>query len=329
MGVLVYDSAKDGVDAGKLCGEGPTGVTATIDRDAVLALGADCVVYMPRASGTGPTRAGLTQAELLDDLVPLLASGTNIVTTCTDLFARGRRLGAEGRARVEAACETGGSSVWPSGGDPGFLTETLPLALLSVQRRVDCVEIEEFGDLSGRPSLHTVVDQMRFGQPLDEFDQRWCKTHVLGEYQPSLSVLADAAGLTIDEWTATAGVAAARHDTTILAGGIKAGTVAAQLVMIVGRSSRDDVVHFTRYAYVTRDVDPDWSLRPTGYRVRVHGDAPFDVEMPVPVAPEEHAAHVPAYGANGPVNGIPYVCAAPAGILTTADLHRILPRGPR
>ena len=97
-GVLVYEPGKDGVDAGELCGERPTGIAATTDRAAILGLGADCAIYMPRATGTGPSRAGLTQAELLDDIVPLLESGTNIVTTCTGpvrpgCAARRRRAG--------------------------------------------------------------------------------------------------------------------------------------------------------------------------------------------------------------------------------------------
>jgi hypothetical protein len=328
-GVFVYDAAKDGVDAGELCGERPVGITATTDRQAILDLRADCVSYMPRATGTGPSRAGLTQAELLDDIVPMLEAGTNIVTTCTDLFARGRRLGEEGRARVRAACEKGQASIWPSGSDPGFITETLAFALLSVQRRIDCIEIEEHGDLSHRPSPHMVMDQMRFGKQLAGFDPDRRKTHLFGEYQPPLTVLADAAGFTIDEWTATGGAAAARHDTTIVSGEIKAGTAAAQRVIITGRSGGAEVVRFTQYAYVTMDVDPAWDLRPTGWRVRVHGDAPFDIDMAFPVPLDDLADYVPAYNANGPVNAIPYVCAAAPGILTTEDLPPVLPRGPR
>src|SRR5262245_65500754 len=64
VGVRVYDSAKNGVDAGTLCGEPPTGVRATTDSDAVLRLDADCCVYMPRATGRGQTRAGITEDEL-------------------------------------------------------------------------------------------------------------------------------------------------------------------------------------------------------------------------------------------------------------------------
>lgn len=329
VGVLVYDQAKAGTDAGTLCGEAATGIVATTDRQAIFDLGADCVIYMPRATGTGVSRAGLTQEQLLDDIVPLLQAGTNIVTTCTDLFAGGVRLGASGRARVLAACEQGGSSVWASGSDPGFITETLPLALLSVQRRIDKIELMEYGDLSHRPSRHMVMDQMRFGQPLAEFNPERRKTHLFGEYQPPLTVLADIAGLDVDKWTVEGGAAAARHDTEIVAGLIAAGTAAAQRVIISGWSAGAEVIRFTQYAYVTMETDPDWDLRKTGWRVRVHGDAPFDLDMAFPVELDVLADYVPAYNANGPVNAIPYVCAARPGILTTEDLPVISPRGPR
>jgi len=329
VGVLVYDEAKEGVDAGKLCDEDPTGVLATTDRDAVLAVEADCCVYMPRATGRGQTRAGLTEDELVADIAALLEAGTNIVTTVSDLFARGARLSEKNRRRVLEACERGNSSVWASGSDPGFITETLPMALLSVQRRLDLIEIEEFGDLSHRPSAHMVMEQMRFGKPLAEFDPDRRKNHLFGEYQPPLSVLADLAGFEIDEWTAEGGVAAAREDVTIVAGQIKKGTAAAPRIVIHGRSGGVDRIRFTQYGFVAMDVEPDWGLQPTGWRVRIHGDAPFDVRMPFPVPLDDLASFVPAFNANGPVNAIPYVCAAPADLLTTEDLPHILPRGPR
>jgi hypothetical protein len=328
VGVRVYDPGKDAVDAGELCGEGLTGVLATTDRAAVLKLDADCCIYTPRATGRGQTRAGLTEDELVEDVVALLEGGTNIVTTCTDLFARGARLSGAHRACVLEASKKGKSSLWASGSDPGFATETLPLALLSVQRHVELIEIDEFGDLSHRPSPHMVMEQMRFGKPLDEFDPERRKNHLFGEYQPALGVLADIAGFEIDDWTAEGGVAAAKRDMTIVAGEIKAGTAAAQRIIINGRGAGVDRVRFTQYGFVAMDVEPDWGLQPTGWRIRIHGDAPFDVRMPFPVALDDLASHVPGYNANGPVNAIPYVCAAPPGILTTEDLPHILPRGP-
>jgi hypothetical protein len=298
VGVLVYDPEKDGVDAGELSGE-------------------------------SPTRAGLSEDELVDDVVALLAAGTNVVTTCSDLFARGVRLSDANHARVVQACEQGNASVWASGSDPGFLTETLPMAFLSIQRHVDLIDIEEFGDLSRRPSAHMVMEQMRFGKPLAEFDPDRRKNHLFGEYQPPLGVLADIAGFEIDEWTAEGGVAAATRDMTIVAGQIKAGTAAAQRIVINGRSDGADRVRFTQYGFVATDVDPDWGLQPTGWRIRIHGDAPIDMRMPFPVPLDDLADYVPAFNANGPVNAIPYVCADRPGFLTTEDLPHILPRGPR
>jgi 2,4-diaminopentanoate dehydrogenase len=329
VGVFVYSPVKNGVDAGELCGESSTGVRATIDREAVLKLKADCCIYMPRATGRGQTRAGLTEDQLVDDLVALLGSGTNIVSTCTDLFAGGARLSDKNRARVLEACKQGNSSAWASGSDPGFITETLPMALLSIQRRIDLIEIEEFGDLSRRPSAHMVMDQMRFGKSLWEFDPERRKNHLFGEYQPPLSVLADLAGFTIDEWMGEGGVAAAKKDLTIVAGQIKAGTAAAQRIIIRGRSGGIDRIRFTQYGFIAMDVEPDWNLQPTGWRIRIHGDAPIAASMPFPVPLDDLASYVPAFNANGPVNAIPYVCAARPGILTTEDLPHILPRGPR
>jgi 2,4-diaminopentanoate dehydrogenase len=329
VGVRVYSPAKNGMDAGELCGEAPTGVLATTDRMAVLNLRADCCVYMPRATGRGLTRAGLTEDQLVDDAVALLGAGTNIVTTCTDFFARGARLSERNRARVLQACEQGKSSVWVSGSDPGFITETVPLALLSVQRRIDLIEIEEFGDLSRRPSAHMIFEQMRFGKPVSEFDPERRRNHLFGEYQPPLSVLADYAGFDIDEWSAEGGVAAAKQDLQLVAGPLKKGTAAAQRVIIHGRCHGVERIRFIQYGFVARDVDPDWGLQHTGWRIRIHGDAPMDLSMPFPVPLEELGTVVPAFNANGPVNAIPYVCAAPPGLLTTEDLPHILPRGPR
>jgi 2,4-diaminopentanoate dehydrogenase len=320
VGVLVYDAEKHGTDAGELCGEGATGIRATLDREAILKLDADCCLYMARASGTGPSRAGLTEDELVDDMVALLERGINVVTTCTDLVARGAPLSDANRSRVLDACQRGGTSVWASGSDPGFITETIPLALLSIQRQVDLIEIDEFGDLSRRPSPHMVMEQMGFGKLPSTLDPERRKNHLLGAFQPALSVLADLAGFDIDAWTSEGAVAVAKENLTIVAGDITAGTLAAQRITVTGRSLGVDRVRFSQYTFVSLDVDPAWELQSTGWRVRVHGDAPIDLSMPFPVPLDGLADIVPAFNANGPVNAIPYVCAAAPGILTTQDL---------
>jgi hypothetical protein len=315
VGVLVYDPAKEGVDAGELCGGAPIGVPATTDRAEIYELGADCTLYMPRSLE-------------MDEVVSLLTSGTNIVTTRGELFGRGHRLGDEGREQVLAACARGSSSIYATGSSPGFITDALPLALLSMERRVDALEIEEFANLSRRDSPDLLFELMGFGRSLDSFDPGR-SSYLLGEFGPPLADLADAATFPVDEWTATGEVAAARQDTSIVAGELGAGSIAAQRTVIVGRSGGADVVRFTPTWYCTTDIEPAWDLRPTGWRVRVRGDAPFDVEIPFPISVDELGAFTPSYTANRPVNAIPYVCAAPPGILSTEDLPPITPAGPR
>lgn len=315
VGVLVYDPAKDGVDAGELCGEAPVGVTATTDVAAARAVEADCVLYMPQHLD-------------LDDVVALLESGKNVVTTRGEFVADAERLAPEQRERVLEACARGNTSVFSTGSSPGFITDALPFALLSLQRRVDAVEIDEYANLSRRDSPQLLFELMGFGQPVESYDPRRAQ-YLLGEFGPALGELAAAAGRPVDEWRAEGSVAAARSDTTIVAGTIPAGTVAAQRNSIVGASGGADVVRFTSNWYCTEELEPDWSLRPTGWRVRVRGDAPFEVELPFPVPIEDLNDWTPAYTANRPVNAIPYVVAAPSGLVSARDLPPILPVGPR
>lgn len=314
VGLLVYDPAKEGVDAGTVCGEEPVGITATTDRAAIRALAADCVLYMPRALD-------------LDDVVALLENGTNVVTTCGEFFDGGRPLGAEQRTRVLDACARGGTSVFSTGSSPGFITTALPFALLSLQRRVDSIEIEEFADLSQRDSPHLLFEQMGFGKSPESFDSRR-SAYLQGSFGPALGVLAAAAGRPVDAWTSTGEVAVARQTTQLAAGELAAGSIAAQRTAIVGHSDGVEVVRMTPTWYCTTDIEPVWDLRPTGWRVRVRGDAPFDVELAFTTPLQEMGSVTPAYTANPSVNAVPYVCAASPGILSTADLPPITPAGP-
>src|ERR687895_342566 len=96
-GLWVHSPDKAGRDAGELCGTAPTGVVATNDLDEIVGLGADCVLYMPRACD-------------FDEVCRLLAAGSNIVTTRGE-FHRPASLDPEVRARVEAACAEGRTSI--------------------------------------------------------------------------------------------------------------------------------------------------------------------------------------------------------------------------
>ena len=73
VGALVYSDAKACRDVGDVCGIGPVGVTATTDPDEIVALDADCVLYMPQGE--------MNPMGALDDICRLLGSGKNVVST--------------------------------------------------------------------------------------------------------------------------------------------------------------------------------------------------------------------------------------------------------
>jgi 4-hydroxy-tetrahydrodipicolinate reductase len=308
----VTNPDKDGEDAGILAGEPLSGVVATSDRAKILALQADCVLYMPLLLD-------------LDDVVALLSSGSNVVTTRGEFQAGGAKLAADERQRIMEACAAGGTSVYATGSSPGFITDALPFALLSLQRQVERIEISEYGNLSRRDSPQLVMELMGFGQPLSAFDTARAQ-YLLGEFSPSLSVMAQAAGRPVDDWTATGEVAAAVGDIEIAAGTIRAGTVAAQRMTMVGTSNGTEAVRFTTNWYCTTDLDPEWTdLLTAGWRVRVHGDAPVDVAITFPVDLDVLNDYTPGLTANRPVNAVRHVVAAQPGILATADLPPLVP----
>jgi 4-hydroxy-tetrahydrodipicolinate reductase len=309
VGVYAYSPEKVGRDAGELCGLGPTGVEATSDIDEILALGADCVLYTPLLCD-------------FDDVCRVLASGANVVTTRGEFLHAGS-LDAQTRERIEEACAKGNSSIHSTGSSPGFITEAIPLALTSIQRRLDALTIDEFADLSQRNSPDLLFGVMGFGQPPSAYDERRLAT-LRGSFGPSLTMLAEALGLPLDELTVQGEVATAPREIEIAAGTLPVGSVAAQRVTVSGIRDGKAVLRFRANWYCSTEIEEDWELRGNGWRVRVEGDAPLHVDLVFPVPMERMAEMSPGYTANRAVNAVPAVCAAAPGIRSTVDLPHIV-----
>lgn len=309
VGLYVYADEKAGRDAGELCGLPPTGVVATNDIGDILDLQPDCVLYMPRACD-------------VDEVCRLLESGANIVTTRGE-FHRPASLDPAVRERVEAACARGGTSIHSTGSSPGFVTEALPIVLLSLQRRLDALTIDEFADLSSRNSPDLLFSIMGFAKPPEKFDaRRWA--HGADAFGPSLQTLADAIGLPLDGVVSSGEVAVARRDVEIAAGTVPAGTVAAQRMIVTGTRAGRPLLTFRANWYCAADVEPAWDLRETGWRMQVDGDTPLDVDIRFPVPPEQYASVSPGITAHRAVNAVPVLCDAAPGIRTTVDLPNVV-----
>jgi 2,4-diaminopentanoate dehydrogenase len=316
VGVWVHGQDKVNKDAGELCGLGPTGVMATNSIDDVLALEPDCVLYMPHVC-------------VVDDVCRMLESGANVVSTRME-FQNPAALDPAMAARLEAACQKGGSSLHASGSSPGFITEALPIVMASIQRRLDHLQIDEFADCSSRNSPEMLFEMMGFGAPPGEASEGQLR-HKEMSFGPSMQLVATALGMPIDRFEVTGAQGFARNDVHIAAGLVPKGTVAATRTTLTGFHQGKAIMTMQTTWFVSDDVETSdgqqWEFRsPSGWHVVMQGDCPLDIVITFPCAAEDYADMTPGLTANRPVNAVRYVCDAPPGIRTTADLPQIVAR---
>lgn len=316
VGVHVHSDKKVGQDAGTLAGVAPIGVKATNRMEDVLALKPDCVLYMPHVFS-------------IEEVCRILESGSNIVSTRMEL-QNPKALDPAMAERIEAACRKGNSSVHASGSSPGFITEAMPIVLASIQRRLDHLAINEYADCSSRNSPEMIFQMMGFGSKPGAVNEGQLY-HMRMSFGPSLQLIATALGLAFDDFKVEGAQGIARNDVQIAAGVVPKGTVAATRTRLHGMRNGTKLMTFTTLWFVSSDVDTSdgeqWEFRKeSGWRVLLQGDCPLDVSISFPCAEEDYPEMTPGLTANRPVNAVPYVCEAPAGIRTTVDLPQIIAR---
>ncbi len=316
VGVWVSNPAKVGRDAGELAGVAPTGVKATNSIEDVLALKPDCVLYMPHVNS-------------VDEVCRFLESGANVVSTRME-YQNPAALDAGVAARIEAACQKGGTSLHASGSSPGFITEAMPIVMASIQRRLDSLNIMEFADCSSRNSPEMIFDMMGFGAQPGAASEGQLQ-HKKMSFGPSLQLVATALGMPIERFEVTGAQGIARRDIEIAAGVVPRGTVAATKTTLTGYHKDKPAFQMTTTWFISTDVETsdgqEWEFRsPSGWHVVMMGDCPLDISISYPCRPEDYADMTPGLTANRPVNAVPYVCEASPGIKTTADLPQIIAR---
>jgi 4-hydroxy-tetrahydrodipicolinate reductase len=229
------------------------------------------------------------------------------------------------RARVEAACARGNSSLHASGSSPGFITEALPITHTSLQRRLDLFSIDEFANCTDGCSEEMLTSIMGFGETPEVFAHRNA-----GErdqvFEHSMSLIASAIGLPLDRFAVTSEFAVVRQRTKLHTQWIEAGTVGGQRVVNTGFRNGKPLFRFRANWFVTMDLDPAWELRQDGWRVTVTGDTPLDVTISFPIPAEERVLTLPRLTAHRPVNAIPHVCAAAPGIVSSVALGQVIAR---
>lgn len=316
VGAKVYGEAKEGVDAGTIAGIDPLGVIATRDVDEILALGADCVAYMPLLTS-------------VDEVCRILASGANVVTTA--FLFHPRSLPPEDLEKLEAACAEGGTSVHGTGLNPGNLSGVLPLALSGMCRRIDRVTLQERADWSFYESTDITFDNMRFGRPAEDVTEEASAflRFNSGIFQEMVWLVGEALGAGLEEVTTDVELVTARDDHEIFGIPLVAGTVAGQRWHWQGRRQGETLVEIETLWTVGGEYPDHWPRPLDGWTLTLEGEPSLrthflslmSYERDLPL--NEHVRAASIATAMQAINAIPALCEAPAGVRTMADLPLI------
>lgn len=316
VGAKVYSEAKDGVDVGTLVGRDPIGVAATTDRDRILALDADCVLYAPSFTD-------------LDDVCALLASGKNVATV--SFLFHPRRIAEPDRIRVAEACRAGNSTVHGSGLNPGNLSGVLPLALSGMSRTIDKFTLQERADWSLWESTDITFDGMWFGRPPGDLtptanDFLSFNTRLFTE---QTWFIADSLNAAIDDVSVTLEAVPAAKDFQIFDHTVAKGTTAGQRWRFIGSRREEPLIEFETLWTVGGEYPDHWPKPDDGWTLTLEGDPSMRTHFfclasfSRPASIEEHVRAGLVAVALQVLNAVPAVCAAAPGFATMADLPLI------
>jgi hypothetical protein len=324
VGCWVHSESKEGMDVGELIGRDAVGVKATRDVDALLALGADCVMYSPLMANP-------------NEVARILASGASVVTPLGWVYPK-----QIDTTEIEAACAKGNSTLHGTGIHPGGITERFPLMVSGLSRAITHVRAEEFSDIRTYGAPEIVSEMMLFGKTPEQARTSPMAKILGGGFMQSVDMVADALGFELDAQKRTIheiAVATAPIDSPI--GAIPPGHVAAQRFAWQGLV-RGEVVITAAVNWFMGDQniegvpggDPSlpWSFGDGGERfeVEITGDPTTHLTFhgwhPESIASGLERNNGIVATAMHCVSAIPYTCAADAGIKTYLDLPLIAGR---
>lgn len=316
VGCYAWSPQKAGQDVGELIGVEPIGIAATNDVDALLALRPDCVVYTPKFPN-------------VDDFVRILEAGVNIVATAG--FITGHCLGEDQRQRILDACQRGGSSIFGSGANPGFLN-LLGLVSSVICDRIDRVTVTESVDSTGYDSPET-EKPCGFGRPIDDPALPAMARAGTAVFEDAVRMMADALGITLDEVAFSAEFARTTEPLDLGSWQIDTDCVAGIAASWRGLREGETVLDLKTVWRKGQTLQPDWQVD-HAYTVEVKGQPCVNTRVQFYPGEDFVASTFKEFMVIGmiatampAVNAIPAVVAATPGIVTYVDLPLSAARG--
>jgi hypothetical protein len=302
-GVYAFSPDKVGKDAGELCGRPATGVVATDDVEALIATGADTVIYTPFEAD-------------LPKVIRLLESGLDVIST--NLFLNVGGIQGEVQEKLEAACRRGGSSLYVSGINPGWVN-AIAAALSAVCRRVSSVTIVESADCSVYESVETWsflgMGETGAGPELHERARNW-----LILFRDAVVRVAEAMALELEDIEFFVEYATAAEKVDLGWFCMEKGTNAALRGGWNGKIGGMTVVNLTVVWYLSKNLAEGWEIDADQYHLVIEGEPNVDTRIRFTPPPSWTSHDWDTMTAMPAVNQVFEVAAARPGILGLRDV---------
>jgi len=303
-GCYAWSDAKKGVDAGELCGRPATGIAATNDIEALIALGADTVLYTPFEAD-------------LDQAIKLLESGLDLVST--NLFLNVGGIRGEVKDRLEAACAKGNSSLYITGINPGWINSVMA-SMTAICRDVESVSITESADCSVYESVET-WGFLGMGEPGGATDELMGRAQAwLILFKDAVERIGTALGLTFNDVEFFCEYATAAEKVDLGWFCMEKGTNAALRGGWNGKVNGKTAVNITVVWYLTKKLAEGWEIDDDQYRLVVQGEPSIDMHMRLIPADHWKNHDWDIMTALPAVSAVPQIKAARAGVLGLVDV---------
>jgi 2,4-diaminopentanoate dehydrogenase len=309
IGTWVSSAEKAGRDVGELSRVPAIGLLATQDADSLIAGDADCICYATDSMGR--------EDEVVNDCIKMLRAGKNVVNVSDPALVYPKAKGGDIYDRLQEACLAGNTSFYTSGGDPGWAGFGLALAPLTVAQQVRSIKLFEIYNYG--PWNNPQLGLYGFGQPDTSTSMILLPGVTASIWGPSVAMLADAMGVTLDSIDEAHRVIRADEDFEIPFGRIAKGMVSGMSFEIRGMVDGEARIVIEHITKLRREDFPEYGLDDC-YRVVIEGEPNIKVDMSLTsdFGDSTHAGYIVAV--TPVTNAIPAVCAAPAGVLTYLDL---------
>ncbi|MFV1365174.1 dihydrodipicolinate reductase [Mycolicibacterium elephantis] len=318
VGVHAASPDKVGRDAAELCGlSDPTGIIATDDIDALIALKPECVVY----TALGETRP----MEALEQMSRFLSAGINVVGTSMVWLVTPRQADDWLRGPLEEACAKGNSSLYVNGIDPGYSGDTAVLAALSLTTRAESVTVREVFDYGNYDDYEYTGTAMGFGSmPGDDPAMAFLPGVITTMFGGLVRNIAAHLYIELDDvterfepWYTDQRIECKMM--TVEPGGMAGVRFAAE-----GLRAGSPVITVEHTTRLTPAAAPDWEYPPDGHsgvhKVIIEGEPRVEIDtlLSHPVLDVTEAGCVST--AARVVNVIDWVCRAPKGIISMEEI---------